>query len=111
MPTIKVQRPDVTAEQVSEVLRKGLGPRYTVLPETAVNWNPVGAPRSGHPGTIVVGKGSARVFRAEVIISRDSGQTTLRITPAGITAPLRLANRLWIAEKVRRVLQATSGLD
>ena len=29
MPTITVPRPDVTTEEVSEVLRQGLGPRYT----------------------------------------------------------------------------------
>jgi hypothetical protein len=110
MPTITIPRADVTTEEVSEVLRNGLGPQYNVLPESAVNWNPVGKPRSGHPDTIVVGIGFSRVFRAAVRISRNSERTVLHVTPGGITVMPRLVNRVWIAEKVRRVLRAAPGL-
>jgi hypothetical protein len=110
MPTITVPRPDVTTEEVSEVLRQRLGPRYNVLPGKGMNWNPVGSPRADQPGKIVIGTGSTRLFRAEVIISQRSGQTVLHVVAGGISLPVRLTNRLWITEKVRRILQAAPGL-
>ncbi len=110
MSTIIIPRPDVTTEEVSEVLRRGLGARYNVLPGKGVNWNPVGNPRARLPGKIVIGTGSTRLFRAQVTVSRDSGQSDLHVVAAGITLPVRLTNRLWIAEKVRRVLQAAPSL-
>ena len=109
MRAITIPRPDVTTEEVSEALRQGLGSRYNVLPEKGMNWNPAGGPRPDQPGKIVVGTGAARLFRAEVIISRHSGQTVLRVIGGGLTLPVRLTNRLWIADKVRRVLQAASA--
>ena len=110
MSRITVPRPDVTTEEVSEVLRRGLGPRYNVLPGKGMNWNPVGNPRADQPGKIVVGTGSTRLFRAEVTISRNSGQTVLHVISGGISLLVRLTNRLWIAEHVRRVLQAAPSL-
>ena len=110
MSTIIIPRPGVTTEEVSEVLRRGLGPRYNVLPGKGMNWNPAGNPRADQPGKIVVGTGSTRLFRARVTLSPDSGQTDLHVVAGGITLPVRLTNRLWIAEKVRRVLQAAPGL-
>jgi hypothetical protein len=108
--TLTVPRDDVTTEQVGEVLRRRLGPRYNVLPGVAVNWNPVGRPRSNHPDTVVVGTGSTRVFRAQVKVSHHSGQTTLHVSPGGLTATLRPFNRLWIARKVLDALQAEPSL-
>jgi hypothetical protein len=110
MSTITVPRADVTTEEVSEALRQGLGPKYNVLPEMGMNWNPVGNPRPDHPDMITVGTASTRLFRAEVKISQRSSQTVLHVIAGGITLPLRLLNRFWIAEKVRRVLQAAPGL-
>jgi hypothetical protein len=110
MSTITVPRPDVTTEEVSEVLRQGLGPRYNVVPGKGMNWNPVGNPRPDQPGKIVVGTGSTRLFRAQVTISQHSGQTVLHVIAGGISLPVRLSNRLWIAEKVRRALQAAPSL-
>jgi hypothetical protein len=110
MPTITVPRPNVTTEEVSEVLRQGLGPRYNVLPGKGMNWNPAGGPRPDQPGKIVVGTGSIRLFRAEVVLSQRAGQTVLHVIAGGLTLVPRLANRLWIAEKVRRVLQAAPSL-
>lgn len=110
MPTITVPRPGVTTEEVSKVLRDGLGPRYNVLPGRGMNWNPAGGPRPDQPGKIVVGTGSTRLFRAEVVLSQRSGQTVLHVIAGGLTLPPRLTNRLWIAEKVRRVLQAAPSL-
>jgi hypothetical protein len=110
MSTITIPRPEVTTEEVSEVLRRRLGPRYNVLPGKGMNWNPVGNPQAEQPGRIVVGTGSTRLFRAQVTISSHSGQTVLHVVPGGLTLPVRLTNRLWIAEKVRRVLQAAPSL-
>jgi hypothetical protein len=110
MPTIMVPRSDVSVDEVSEVLHNQLGSRYTVLPDTAMNWNPAGSPRAEHHDTLVVGTGSARLFRAQVRISRGSDQTALRITSGGISALLTLTNRLWMTQKVRRALQAGLGL-
>lgn len=110
MSTITVPKLDVTTEEVSEVLRQGLGPRYNVLAGKGMNWNPAGRPRADQPGKIVVGTGSTRLFRAEVVISRHSGQTALHVIAGGISLPVRLTNRLWIAEKVRRVLHDAPSL-
>lgn len=110
MPTITVPRPDVTTEEVSDALRQGLGPRYKVLPGKGMNWNPAGGPRADQPDTVVVGTGSTRLFRAEVKLSRHSGQTGLHVIAGGISLPVRLTNRLWIADKVVRVLQAAPSL-
>jgi len=114
MSTITVQRSDVTSEEVAEALRQGLGPRYHVLPGTKINANPVTSPEPDQPDTILVGTGSNRVFRAEVAISRDSGQTLIHVNPGGLPGSwpggVKLVNRLWIARKAHQVLQAASGL-
>jgi hypothetical protein len=110
MFTITVPRSAVTSYEVADALRQGLGSRYNVLPGTGVNWNPVGGPRPDHPDTIVVGIGSTRVFRAQVRISQNAGETILHVSPGGITLPLRLLNRLWIARKAHQVLRAAASL-
>ncbi len=109
MSTITFPRSDVTSDEVVDALRRGLGPRYNVLPGTGVNWNPVGGPRPDHPDTIVVGTGSTRLFRAQVRISHDAGETVLRVSPGGLGWP-RLTNTLWIGRKVREVLRAAPSL-
>jgi hypothetical protein len=103
-------RPNVTTEEIAEVLRQGLGDGYTVLAGTGMNWNPVGAPRADKPDMIVVGKGSTRLFRAEVTISRSPDKAVLHVIAGGIGLPLRLLNRFWIADRARRCLQTASGL-
>lgn len=110
MFTVTVPRPEVTNEEIAEALRQGLGPKYHVLADPAVNWNPVGHPRPDHPGTVVVGIGSSRLFRAQVSISHDSGPTILRVTPGGIGPILRLTNTVWIARKVRDAMRNASSL-
>jgi hypothetical protein len=110
MFSITVPRSDVTSDEVADALRQGLGPRYNVLPGTGVNWNPVGGTRPDHPDTIVVGTGSTRLFRAQVRISQDAGETILHVSPGGVTLLPRLTNRLWIARKVVQVLRAAPSL-
>jgi hypothetical protein len=111
MFTITVPRSDVTSGEVVDALRRGLGPRYNVLPGKGVNWNPVGAPRPDHPDTIVVGTGSTRLFRAQVRISHDAGATILQVSPGGIGPVPRITNGLWIARKMRQVLRGASSLS
>jgi hypothetical protein len=110
MSTITVPRPDVTSGEVAEALRRGLGPRYNVVPGKGVNWNPVGAPRPDHPDTIVVGTGSTRLFRAQVRISHSAGDTILHVSPGGIGPVPRITNRLWIARKMGQVLRGAPSL-
>jgi hypothetical protein len=110
MSTITVPRSDVTSDEVADALRQSLGPRYNVLPGTGVNWNPVGGPRPDHPDTIVVGTGSTRLFRAQVRISQDAGETILHVSPGGIGPLPRITNRLWIARKVLQALRAAPSL-
>jgi hypothetical protein len=105
MFTVTIPRPDVTTEQVSQALRQGLGARYNVLPGMQVSLNPVGSPRPDDPEVIVVGIGSARLFHAQVTISRESGNTTLHVTPGGAMPTMRLVNRLFVARKVHAVLK------
>ena len=57
----------------------------------------------------MVGTGSTRLFRAQVRISQDAGETILHVSPGGIGL-LTLSNRLWIVRKVRQVLRAAPSL-
>lgn len=74
-----------------------------------MNWNPVGGPRPDHPDMITVETTPTRLFRAEVNVSPQPGATVVHVIAGGIGPLPRLVNRLWIAEKVRRVLQTELG--
>jgi hypothetical protein len=103
MPTILIPRADVTNQEVTDLLRSRLGPEYHVLPETALNWNPIGRPRSGHPDRVVVGTGSNRLFRAQVRLTHGPSDTRLEVRPGGIGPVPRAAN--WF-KLVRQVADA-----
>jgi hypothetical protein len=109
MSTITVPRPDETSEEVADALRRGLGPRYNVLQDTGVNASPLVKLQPDHPGTIVVGTGNNRLFRAQVRISHDGGATVPHVSPGGLGWP-RLPNTFGVARKVRDVLQAAPSL-
>jgi hypothetical protein len=109
MFTVTVPRADVTAQEVADALRQGLGPRYNVLPGVGLNWNPVGRPPPDHPDSVLIGRGSNRLFRAHVRISRPPGETILHVSPGGIGPPLRLINRWWIARRALQVLRSTTS--
>ena len=108
MSAITIPRPDVTVEEVSGTLRQGLGPGYQVLPGMKTPVLP-GEPDPGWPDSIVVGTGSAHVFRAQLRVDRHDGQTRSRVDPAGLFW-IRLVNTFLIAPKVRRVLRAAFGI-
>ena len=62
------------------------------------------------PDSILVGTGSNRVFRAEVAISRHSGQTVIDVRPGGLPGSwpggLKLINRVLTARGAYQVLEA-----
>jgi hypothetical protein len=111
MSTITVHRSDVTSDEVTDALRQGLGPKYNVLPGVGINWNPVGNPRPDHPDSIVVRPGSNRFLRAQVKLSRSSGETTLHVSPGGLSLVPRLTNRLGIERKILQVLHDAPSLQ
>jgi acetyl esterase/lipase len=110
MRTITVHRDDVTIEEVSEALRQGLGPRYKVLPGMGMNWNCFGKPQPDHPDMIVIGTGYTRLFRSQVRLSHEAGETILYLSPGGWWGWPRVTNAFWIARKVRQALLTAPGL-
>jgi hypothetical protein len=108
MPTIIVPRSDLTMEKVTKVLRDGLGAGYNVVPGMAMGQLVFTGP---HPDddAILVGKGSNRIFKAEVRMSRRGGETVIRISPGGVTMDAIL-NSLGIARKARDVLANSPDL-
>lgn len=108
MTTLTVSRANVTSDEVSEALRKGLGPRYHVLPGMKAGWGFL-PPSPDEPDAIVVGTGSNRVVRTQVRIDRTGGQTHIKVMPPG-PITVRLPNMLGIARKVHRVLVEAPGL-
>jgi hypothetical protein len=113
MYRIMIPRSDITSEEVANALRQGLGARYHVLVGLGSDAGLVNNPGLDKTDSILVGTGSDRVFRAEVTISRHSGQTVIDVHPGGLpgTWPggLKLVNRLWIARKAHQVLEAVTG--
>src|ERR1035441_449982 len=99
MYRITIPRTDLTSEEVVDALRQGLGPRYHVLAGMGIKADPVNNSKPDQSDSILVGTGSNRVFRAEVALSRRSGQTVIDVQPGGLpgTWPggLKLINRLW----------------
>jgi hypothetical protein len=108
MSTVTIPSPDLTTEDVAAALRKGLGPRYQVLSGRRTGTLP-GAPDPGWPDSIVVGTGSAHVFRVQLEIDHRDGGTRVRVQPAGLSA-IRLVNTFVIAPRVRRALRTAFGL-
>ena len=108
MSTITIPQPELTTEEVSAALRKGLGPRYQVLPGRRTSILP-GAPDPGWPDSIVVGTGAAHVFRVQLEIDHRGGGTRVRVAPGGLSA-LRLVNTIVIAPRVRRTLRTAFGV-
>lgn len=104
MSTVTVPRADVTTEEVTAVLRNGLGSRYHVTPGMRMTRNPFGSPRPAGPGEILVDAGSGAVVRAQVRIIRQSDRTQIRITPGGLLGQLVL-NTFGIAPEIHRVLK------
>ena len=108
MPAITIPRADVTGEEVTRALRAGLGQHYRVdpgmrMPQACL----FAAEPNQDPDTILVSTGSSRLsnrfFRAQVTLTRPSGQTVIRIRPGGTSSEFPI-NALGIARKIRQVL-------
>jgi hypothetical protein len=102
MSTITVPRADLTTEKVCKVLRDGLGASYDVVPGMAMAQTIIGTPHRDEDA-ILVGKGSYRLFKAEIRMQRRGGETVISISPGGLTIDL-VVNSLGIARKAREVL-------
>jgi hypothetical protein len=65
------------------------------------------------PDTILVSIGSSRLsnrfFRAQVTLTRPSGQTVIRIRPGGTSSEFPI-NALGIARKIRQVLASSPAI-
>jgi hypothetical protein len=108
LPTITIPRADLTSEEVTGVLRAGLGPHYRVVPGMRMPQACLFAAQPNQdPDTILVSIGSSRLskrfFRAQVTLTRPSGQTVIRIRPGGTSSEFPI-NALGIARKIRQVL-------
>jgi len=109
MSTITIPRADVTSDEVSAALSEGLGPRYEVQPGMKAPLLGWGEPEEGQPDDIVVGSGTGPVWRTQVRIDRQAGQTRIRVAPTGLVW-IRLINTFGVARKVRRALLAAPDL-
>jgi hypothetical protein len=114
LPTITIPRADLTSEEVTRTLRAGLGPRYHVVPGMRMPQACLLAAEPGQdPDTILVSicsnRLSNRFFRAQVTLTRPSGQTVIRIRPGGTSSEFPI-NALGIARKIRQVLASAPGI-
>jgi hypothetical protein len=114
LPTITIPRADLTSEEVTSALRAGLGPHYRVDPGMRMPQACLFAAEPGHdPDTILVSIGcnrlARRFFRAQVTLTRPSGQTVIRIRPGGTSSEFPV-NALGIARKIRQVLVSATGI-
>ena len=114
MPTITIPRADLTSEEVTRALRAGLGQRYHVVPGMRMPQACLfAAEPNRNPDTILVSIGSSRLsnrfFRAQVTLTRPSGQTVIRIRPGGTSSEFPI-NALGVARKIRQVLASAPDI-
>lgn len=114
LPAITIPRADLTSEEVTRALRAGLGPHYHVVPGMRMPQACLFAAEPNQdPDTILVSIGSSRLsnrfFRAQVTLTRPSGQTVIRIRPGGTSSEFPI-NALGIARKIRQVLASAPGI-
>ena len=81
-----------------------------MLPGMGMNWNCFGKPQPDHPDMIVIGTGYTRLFRSQVRLSHEAGETILYLSPGGWWGWPRVTNAFWIARKVRQALLTAPGL-
>jgi hypothetical protein len=106
MSTIKVSRSNVTAEEVSVVLREGLGSRYRVTPFVTSHVHQEFTDRAD---SILVKRHWFE--QANVKIVARTGGTEIHVSGAGnFTLPGVLFNRASIVRKVGRVLEGSTVL-
>jgi len=89
-----------TADEIAQMLRGGVPPRYEVQPGRKMTRTLLGDEPAG-PDYIMVKGGLTGFWRAEVHIVRGTGGTTLQVKPGGDP----VYSRIGVARKVGRVLQ------
>jgi len=107
MRTVTILRPDITSDEVVDVLSRALGPDYHVVASSRTNWAARVVPADAE--TVLVRAGSNRVWRAYVSVVRQADRTRLRVSPGGLAID-RLINSFGIARKVTRVLRQSAEL-
>lgn len=102
MSTITVPRSDISAEEVSAVIRRELGPRYTVTPSMKATG--FGKEVPGAPNSLLVA--ANRLDRANLQITFKTDSTEIEVTPgATYFGLIRLVQRASLARKVRQALE------
>src|ERR1039458_2574722 len=107
MSTITVLRSGVTAEEVSALLRRELGSRYTVTPSMMATG--FGKRVQGGPNTVLVA--ANWLERANIELTAEANGTEIKVT-AGATyfGLIRLIQRAGLARKVRQALKRAPEL-
>ncbi len=109
MSTLTIDRSDLSGQELADFLRSRLGPAYNVLPGLRTTRKPLAKPRPATTAqTVLVGKGSNRLFCAHVTIACRDGRTELEITPGGLGWETAV-NSLQLGRKIRRLLSELPG--
>lgn len=103
MSTLTVNRSDLTGQELADLLRSRLGPGYNVLPGLRTSRKPLAKPQPAPPDTVLVGRGSNRLFCAHVAIVRTAGRAELQIVPGGLGWETAV-NALGLGRRIRREL-------
>jgi hypothetical protein len=102
MSTITVPRSGVTADEVSAVLRRALGPRYRVTPSMMATG--FGKEHGGNANTILVA--ASRLERANVRVASAKNSTEIHVSPgATYFGFIRLIHRVGLVRKVQQALE------
>jgi hypothetical protein len=102
MSSVTVPRSDITAEEVSAVLRSKLGSHYQITPGMKSTGFTREVPADDNT---ILAKGSW-FERANVRIVPGSGRTEIEVTPgASYFGLIRLIDQLLLARKVHRALE------
>jgi hypothetical protein len=102
MSSITVLRPGVTAEEVSAVLRRELGSRYTVTPSMMATG--FGKSVQGSPNTVLVA--ANWLERANIELTPKANGTEIDVSPgATYFGLIRLIHRAGLVRKVHQALE------
>jgi hypothetical protein len=107
MSTITFPRPDISAEEVSAVIRRKLGPHYTVMPSMMATG--FGKKVPGGPNSVLVA--ANWLERANIQITPMTNSTEIEVSPGATYFGLvRLIHRAGLAHQVRQALEHASEL-
>jgi hypothetical protein len=102
MSTITILHAGVTADEVSVVLRRELGSRYTVTPSMMATG--FGKKAQGNPNTVLVA--ANWLERANLQITSKTNSTEIDVSPgATYFGLIRLFQRAGLARKVHQALE------